>query len=232
MKASSAIVITCLTFGSALFGSETLDRARQLLNSGDSLAAKTLLAQAAQRNSNDITSLTEYAEYLDRYGDPAARAAYGKLLDALGSNGDAARREAVTRRLIALDLLAGDQASARRRFDAYQAAGGRALAAPGSAAGSAGDAQEAPKQTIAIPGPLRSFGRMAAISSDLNPDEVLGALARNVVTNGYQASHSNDALEQTEYLKLVHRYLSQASELTKLAGEQGVIKIENCESPS
>jgi len=72
---------------------------------------------------------------------------------------------------------------------------------------------------------------MAAISSDLTPDEVLGALARNVVTNGYQASHSNDALEQTEYLKLVHRYLSQARELEKLSGESRVITIENCESP-
>ena len=59
---------------------------------------------------------------------------------------------------------------------------------------------------------------------------MLGALARNVVTNGYQASHSNDALEQTEYLKLVHRYLSQARELEKLAGAEKVLKVENCES--
>ena len=61
---------------------------------------------------------------------------------------------------------------------------------------------------------------MAAISSDSAPEDVLPALARNVVTNGYQASHSNEALEQTEYLKLVHRYLSQARELEKLAGER------------
>ena len=72
---------------------------------------------------------------------------------------------------------------------------------------------------MTIPGPLRSFGRMAAISSDIQPEDVLPALARNVVTNGYQASHSNEALEQTEYLKLVHRYLSQARELEKLAGD-------------
>jgi hypothetical protein len=51
---------------------------------------------------------------------------------------------------------------------------------------------------------------MAAISADTAPEDILPAVARNVVTNGYQASHSNDALEQTEYLKLVHRYLSQA----------------------
>ena len=73
---------------------------------------------------------------------------------------------------------------------------------------------------------------MAAISSDLTPEEVLGALARNVVTNGYQASHSNEALEQTEYLKLVHRYLSQARELEKLAGADKILKVENCESES
>ena len=45
---------------------------------------------------------------------------------------------------------------------------------------------------------------MAAIAADSAGEDVLPALARNVVTNGYQASHSNDALEQTEYLKLVH----------------------------
>jgi hypothetical protein len=73
---------------------------------------------------------------------------------------------------------------------------------------------------------------MAALSPDAAPDDILPALARNVVTNGYQASHSNDALEQTEYLKLVHRYLSQARELSKLAGESKMIKVENCESPT
>ena len=102
----------------------------------------------------------------------------------------------MTSRLIALDLLAGDHVAAKRHFDAYQAAGGRGLTAPGS-----GPAPDAAKQTVTIPGPQRSFGRMAAISSDSTPDEVLGALARNVVTNGYQASHSNDALEQTEELE-------------------------------
>src|SRR5436309_5637729 len=150
MKAFPAIVFASLSLSSALFGSETLDRARQLVKAGDSTAAKTLLAQAAQRGASDITALTEYAEFLDRSGDPAARAAYAKLLDAIGPNGDAARRESVTKRLIALDLLAGDQAAGRRRFDAYQAAGGRGLAAPGSG-GAAAEAQDAAKQTIAIP---------------------------------------------------------------------------------
>ena len=80
---------------------------------------------------------------------------------------------------------------------------------------------------------LRSRDRCARspawrrISAEVTPEDVLPALARNVVTNGYQASHSNDALEQTEYLKLVHRYLSQARELEKLAGADKAIVIEN-----
>src|SRR5713101_7589203 len=228
MKSLSIVACTYLTVSSALLGSESLDRARQLAKAGDGAAAQTLLAQAVRSNPSDITSLSEYAEFLDRYGDPGTRAAYGKLLDALGSSGDSAKRASVAKRLIALDLLAGDNVAATRHFEAYQAAGGKGIAAPGAAAMSA--AQTSTKQTINIPGPLRSFGRMAAISSDLTPDEVLGALARNVVTNGYQASHSNDALEQTEYLKLVHRYLSQARELETLAGADKVIRIETCDS--
>jgi hypothetical protein len=83
--------------------------------------------------------------------------------------------------------------------------------------------------SITIPGPLRSFSRMAALSPDLTPNDLLAALARIIVTNGYQASSGNESLEQTEYLKLVFRYLSQAKELEKLASN-GVIRIEQCES--
>ena len=124
-----------------------------------------------------------------------------------------------------LDLLAGDRNATSRHLDAYRTAAGKPLTVGSSPPAAAAEARTAP-----IPGPLRSFARMAAISSDSSPEEILPALARNVVTNGYQASHSNDALEQTEYLKLVHRYLTQARELDKLAGEGKVIKIENCES--
>ena len=112
-------------------------------------------------------------------------------------------------------MLAGDRAGRRdTSLEIYQSAGGSRHHPAPSAAGRG----RADRQYVEIPGPLRSFGRMAAISRDFQPDDILPALARNVVTNGYQASHSNEALEQTEYLKLVHRYLSQARELEKLAG--------------
>ena len=72
MKSFSGTVLVCLALGSTALASESLDRARQMLKAGDSLGAKTLLAQVAQRNSNDIVSLSEYAEFLDHHGDPAA----------------------------------------------------------------------------------------------------------------------------------------------------------------
>jgi hypothetical protein len=168
---------------------------------------RAALARAAQATPPSVPALTAYAEFLDRYGDPGAREAYNKLAAALRTSGDGTRLSAVERRVKIYDLLAS-----------------------GANGGTHGIAKSWP--TTAVPGPIRSFARMAALSPDSNVEDILPALARNVVTNGYQASHNNEALEQTEYLKLVHRYLSQARELEKLSGESRVIKIENCESPS
>ncbi|HEY1339655.1 MAG TPA: hypothetical protein VGF59_19215, partial [Bryobacteraceae bacterium] len=183
------------------------------------------LARAAHDNPSPA-SLTANAEFLERYGDPAAREEYSKLLTHLPSSDDTTRIEAVARRMAILDLLAGDNDAVTRDLDAYRGAGGKSLTLSGQ---KPAGAESWP--TANIPGPMRSFARMAAISPDASPSDVLPALARNVVTNGYQASHSNEALEQTEYLKLVHRYLSQARELEKVAGEERVIKIESCDSP-
>ena len=71
---------------------------------------------------------------------------------------------------------------------------------------------------------------MAALSPDLAPEDLLPALARNVVTNGYQAISSNESLEQTEYLRLVVRYVTQARELTAMAGNTHKIVIPTCDS--
>ena len=62
------------------------------------------------------------------------------------------------------------------------------------------------------------------------PADLLPALARNVVTNGYQTAPGTEGLEQTEYLKLVIRYLSQARELEKLAGTEKILRIDTCDS--
>lgn len=226
MKASS--VVLALVFLTTLQANEAVDRARQLEKSGDIQGARTELATAAQQAPHDVETLTAYAAFLVRYGDADSRSAYNKAFDAAEKSGDRAKVIPVARELAILDLVAGDRAEASKHIEAYHSAGGKDWAdvTPWKTAPTENDA----KQVIEVPGPLRSFGRMAAISSDIHPEDVLPALARNVVTNGYQASHSNESLEQTEYLKLVHRYLSQARELDKLAGADKVIRIENCDS--
>src|SRR5579864_4884288 len=226
MKVSSVVLAFCFLI--SLRADEALERARQLEKSGDVVGARAALAAAVQREPGNAEALTDYAEFLTRYGDPDARATYQKALEALEKSGDRTKLAGVARELVILDLIAGDRAAAGRHLEAYHAAGGKDwMNASGWKPAEGGNEG---KQTVNIPGPLRSFGRMAAISNDISPDDVLPSLARNVVTNGYQASHSNESLEQTEYLKLVHRYLSQARELDKLAGAEKVIRIENCDS--
>ena len=147
------------------------------------------------------------------------------MLAAAQRANDAARIGEAARRLTTLDLMAGDRDAAARHADAYQSATGKALTIGKPAASEAWP-------TAPIPGPIRSFARMAAVAPDALPQDILPALAHNVITNGYEASHGNEALEQTEYLKLVHRYLSQAHELEKLAGETRIIEIKSCDAPN
>ena len=75
---------------------------------------------------------------------------------------------------------------------------------------------------IDIPGPLRSFLRMAGVSQKVSPEETLPLLARNVVMYGYRSGRP------TEFLVLLTRYLHQARELVALAGPNGVIHVANC----
>ena len=84
--------------------------------------------------------------------------------------------------------------------------------------------------TVAIPGPLRSFQRMAAISQKVSPGEIVPLLARNVVIEGYRGNSQNKAGTPTEFLVLLKRYLDQARELVACAGPQGVIRLADCEA--
>jgi len=191
----------------------------RLESRGEAQQAREQLKKASA--SGSAQALRDYAEFLDRHRDPEARAVYAKLEPALSG----AEKTAVLRRLAILDLLAGDRDAASKHVDGYRKAGGSGLAlAPAPAA------PGVKTNYVEIPGPLRSFARMAALSTDLHPDDLLSALARNITTNGYQALGSNELLDQTEYLKLIVRYLSQARELAKLAGDKKAIHIETCES--
>src|SRR5581483_5092732 len=207
-----------------LSASEALDKAHQLEDAGDSIAARDLYAKAIRLTPNDAELLGGYADFLSRFHDPGAAAAYRKAASVWKADGKTQDAAAAARRAVLLDLIRGDRKAADADLAGYRAFGGMELQLPEPARASA------EKQSIDVPGPLRSFARMAAISPDAAPEDVLPALARNVVTNGYQASRSNDELEETEYLKLVRRYLSQARELEKLAGPDKILKVPNCES--
>jgi hypothetical protein len=76
---------------------------------------------------------------------------------------------------------------------------------------------------VTIPGPLRSFLRMAGISQKASLDEVLPLLAHSVIVSGYQGG------KRTQFLVLLSWYLDQARELEALAGPQGLIQVSNCE---
>ncbi len=101
---------------------------------------------------------------------------------------------------------------------------GRA-AGPGSSTGSTSGDQSLraePTETIAIPGPLRPFLRMAGISQEISTPEVLPLLARNAFLYGHQLG------KRTEYLLLEDRYVEQARELQPLAVDNGSIHVAGC----
>src|ERR1700676_4115880 len=94
----------------------------------------------------------------------------------------------------------------------------------GTQSAPAAAASSSSSDEVAIPGPLRSFLRMAAISQKVSPEEVLPLVARNVVVNGFQGGGG----KPTEFLILFNWYMDQARELMTFAGPEGVIHVSNC----
>lgn len=88
---------------------------------------------------------------------------------------------------------------------------------------SGADGPVAVAQSIVIPGPLRSFERMAAISQKTPLEKVLPLLTRNVFVQGY------DLGKPTEFLILLDRYMRQARELQALAGASESIQVPDCD---
>lgn len=227
MKAFPSLCVALLGFAFVLAGQgpagDAIRSAQERERMGDASGARTLLQQAVRSSNDDPAAVLAYAEFLGAHHDPDTRRAYEDALTALPP-AKRADRQKVARSLVLLDLIAGDRAAAGAHLEAYRAAGGGEWSG-GLPAGT----PVGPPQTIEIPGPLRSFARMAALAPDLPPQELLPALARNVVTSGYRAT-GGEVLEPTEYLKLVTRYVSQARELAHIAAEKKIIRVETCES--
>jgi len=89
--------------------------------------------------------------------------------------------------------------------------------------------EETPKSASSeflIPGPRRSFLRMAGISQKVASEEILPLLSRNVFTQGYQG-----ASQATEFLILLRRYVVQAREMASLSEKTGgVLRVTNCDN--
>ena len=79
-------------------------------------------------------------------------------------------------------------------------------------------------ETVVIPGPLPSFLRMAGISQEVSPDDVVPLLARNVALYGYNNGRP------TEYLVLLNRYVHFARDLRSLAESDDAIRVGGCDS--
>src|SRR3954466_736040 len=193
------------------------DQVMQREAAGDLRGARSVLEQNAASGAEAAQALTEF---LDRHGDDRSRQAY---LNWVEQEKDPARRKAALRQLVLNDYMRGSEADFAADLAQYRAAGGTDLKQPSKAP------QTQAVQMASIPGPLASFSRRAALSPDLAPEELFPALARNVATNGYESA-GNEALQQTEYLRLVVRYLSQARELQSLAGSNRKISIPTCDS--
>jgi len=224
MRLFVLFAVTCAAVTTG-FGQDLSREAARLEAQGEGADAREQLQRAARSAPNNPLAGEAFALYLDRHHDPAAREAYNLLSQLLArNNASAPERARIARRQVELDLLAGDRASAERHLADYRTAGGTGLTlAPQSLSATE-------LSYIEIPGPLRSFGRMSAVSPDIGPRDFMVSLAHNINLNGYSASRATDSLEPTEYLKLINRYLAQAREIEKLAGPGKVLKIDTCES--
>lgn len=76
---------------------------------------------------------------------------------------------------------------------------------------------------VVIPGPRKSFLRMAGVSQEVSSDAVLPLLSRNVFLRGY------DSGQPTEFLLLLNRYVEFARELQALTDASGVIHVTGCD---
>lgn len=214
-----AVVAACFTLSA--YGASREQEISQKEASGDLVGARALLEEQAKSPGNPRAA-AELAEFLDRHGMPDRREAYLKWAS---EENDPARKKLALHQAVLLDYMTGRETDFTADLSAYQSAGGTDIS-------SFEKQKDTPSiyGSTTIPGPLSSFARMAALSPDLPAQELLPALARNVVTNGFQAVTANESLEPTEYLRLLVRYLGEARELEAMAGKDHKIVIPSCDS--
>ncbi len=204
----------------------SVKEAQDLEREGDPLGARQVLDRLVESTSPDLEGLVARAEFLDRYGDPRAVQAYVAALDAIG-DGEPAPAQDLRRRIAVTALVHGDDETARSVLESMRASGDSGW---GGASSILEPAASPVAESIAVPGTLDSFRRMAALSTGLALEEILPSLGRTIFTGGYHAARGSGTYEPTEYLKLLMQYLTQARELEVLAGPGNTIDVPECES--
>jgi hypothetical protein len=119
-----ALILGIAVAAVALAQPDVLEQARQLERNGDSARAELLLREAAGIPNAPVSVLGAYAEFLDFHGNPAARRAYERWLDALPAGSAPEQRRTILERLVLLALGDGDRAAAGRFLEQYHRAGG------------------------------------------------------------------------------------------------------------
>ncbi len=223
-----AVSIAALLISSLLgvAAAEVDQQSRQLAREGKSGEALERLQGAVRDNPEDLDNARALAEFLDRFGSPSRAAAYQSYWQLLESRGTADEKRQLLRRMAVLSLEENNREALERYLRLYEQAGGVDLKLPMPT-------QSAGKPSygiIEIPGPLSAFARMTAITPDLAPEQLLSALARNVVISGFRSSGPEGGMIETEYLRLVFRYLEHARDLTTLAGPNRMLEIAQCET--
>lgn len=226
MRSAVRVAALVITAGLCLGAAEVEQQARLLAREGKSAEGLQALREAVLQNTSDPAASRSLAHYLDRYGAPGRSDAYVTYLRLIEGNGSTEEKLNVLRRLVVLNLEQGNRAAVERYLALYEQAGGSDLRLPPPGQG----ALPGQHGKLKIPGPLVSFARMTAITPELPPDRILSAIARNVVISGFRASGTEGGMVETEYLRLVFRYLEQAYEMEKMAGNANILEVPSCES--
>lgn len=223
--ALALVAVSSLAVG--LWAQDPFQRVRAMEAGPNPLDARLFFQQLVTDSPSDLTTLTAWAEFLDRHGDPGARAAYRDLAEFLEPSDNVNRAE-VLQRLTILDMLAGDTASAEAHLAASQEAGAAGLSAARVPHPSF---ETASGEFLEIPGPLSAFARLVGVAPENPPETILQAIAHYVATRGYRLRASGGGMQPNESVKLAVRYLTQARELERLTDSSGAIRIEACDSP-
>ena len=149
--------------GGGLYANEAVDRAQKLEDAGDSRRCqRNLNARPSNRSERRRTARRATRQFWSAIKIRARGTPGGKAPRPVKSAGRTRTRAAAKRALVLLDLIAGDRA-AGTDLAGYRGAGWNGPHLPAAAAAGT----EA--RSVTIPGPLRSFARMAAHSADVNP---------------------------------------------------------------